>query len=139
MQVQKPPGDELNRLLTISNETAKAFKQPLLYIDATPSAMDLDLHKSCQLTLPGKEAWNKTSFTALHFQERLPSDKEPDMSSSFHISIGWTLEAPSQDVIEEKTMCIQVFVDTVRVKIGNSITAMPLSSQVKASSGIISM
>ncbi len=137
MRVQKHSGDELNRLLTISNETAKAFKQPLLYIESAPSAMDLDLHQPGQPTLTGKEAWSKTSFTNSHFQERLPSDKEPDMSSSFHISIGWTLEAPSQDMIEEKTMCVQIFVDTVKVKIGNIITTIPLSSQVKVSGGII--
>ena len=131
LQVQKPSGDELNRLLQISNETAKAFKQPPLYVERFSSAITED---SGHL--------NQRAHAA--FQKGLPSERNVDVSSSFHISIGWTLEAPSQgdilklnSVIEEEATNFRILVEAVKVKIGNGITAMPLTSKAGESGGII--
>ena len=129
MQVQKDSGDELNRLLGISNEIAKAFKQPPLYAEDISSAIDEDSAELGQ-------------FAHATAQKQLPSDKDQDMSSSFHISIGWTLSAPSRDtspklnsVLEKETTNFRVFVEILKCKIGNSITAVPLTSKISALSG----
>ena len=66
-----------------------------------------------------------------------------DMSSSFHISIGWTLGAPTQGLRERlKTtsidlQAIKIDVHTVKVKIGNGITALSLAMKVDNSNKII--
>ena len=65
------------------------------------------------------------------------------MSSSFHISIGWTLAAPTQDMrqILNTTgisfQAVKVEVNTVKVKIGNGITAISLASKIDDSNKII--
>ena len=131
LQVQKPSGDELNRLLQISNETVKAFKQPPLYTERISSGIN---------EVSGK--LDQSAHTS--FQKGLPSEKDPDMSSRFHFSIGWTLKTPYQgenlqpdSVVEKEARSLGVFVETVKIKIGNGITAVPLTSMAGASGGII--
>ncbi len=144
MQVQKPPGNELNKLLRVSNETAKAFKQPPLYTEQLPPGMDDGSRKLSQRSVTGKTAREKGSSTGSHSQKGLSSDKDLDMSPNFHISIGWMLKAPSQDMVltlnsvsVEQSAGFQVSVDTVKVKIGNGVIVVPLSSKKKLSGGII--
>ena len=65
------------------------------------------------------------------------------MSSSFHISIGWTLDDPTQDMRQIlnttgiKFEAIKVEVNTVKVKVGNGITAISLASKIDSSHKII--
>ena len=146
IQAQKPFGDELFELLRASNETAKAFKQPPLYTGQTPSMMTDDSRKLGGSEPTSKKAWEKSSSTDKPSLNANEINKELDMSSKFHISLGWMLEAPSQDLIsklnsvmEEQAMGFQIPVDTVKVKIGNGITAVPLTSNVQASGGFIDM
>ena len=146
MQVQKPSGDELNKLLRISNETAKAFKQPPLYTEKISSATNDGSRKLGQSILAGTKALGEALSPNPPSLDGPSSNKEPDMSSSFHISIGWTLNAPSRDimlrlnaVVEKMTTDFEVSVNMVKVKIGNGITAVSLSSKIEASGGIISL
>lgn len=66
-----------------------------------------------------------------------------DMSPSFHISIGWTLDAPTQGLRERLAatcidfQAIKIDVNTVKVKIGNSITAISLAAKIDTSNKII--
>ena len=65
------------------------------------------------------------------------------MSSSFHISIGWTLDAPTQDMRQILNTtgisleAMKVEINTVKVKIGNGITAISLASKIDDSNKII--
>lgn len=145
LQVQKPPGNELNNLLRVSDETAKAFKQPPLYAEQLPPGTDDGSRNLSQRSVTGKKARGKASSDS-HSQEGLSSDKYLDVSASFHISIGWMLKAPSQDMIMtlnsvsvEQSAEFQVSVDNLKVKVGNGVIAVPFSSKAKPSGGIIGM
>lgn len=61
-----------------------------------------------------------------------------DFSSSFHISIGWTLERPSSHVIDttnaiisdgasESLKKVPIKVATIKVKVGNVVTSISLA------------
>ncbi len=145
MQVQKPPGAELDKLLCVSNRTAIAFKQPPLYTEQLPSSMDDHPQKLGQPSVTGV-ARGKIPSSDSPSQKGFSDDKELDVSSKFHFSIGWVLKAPFQgmmwklnNVCEDQTTHFQVSVNTVKVKVGNGITAVPLTSIVEASRGIIGM
>lgn len=66
-----------------------------------------------------------------------------DMSSHFHVSIGWNLGPPQGDFVDRvKTMShnqesMNINVSAVKVKIGNTITSIPLSVKGAKASGII--
>lgn len=144
IQVQKPPRNELNKLLRVSNETAMAFKQPPLYTEQLPPGMDDGSPKLSQRSVTGKTAPAKGSSTGSHSQKGPPSDHDLDVSPNFHISIGWMLKAPSQNMVlmlnrvsVEQSEGFQFPVDTVKVKIGNGVIDVPLSSKEKLSGGII--
>lgn len=65
------------------------------------------------------------------------------MSSSFHISIGWTLDVPSQELREGLNTTgiefptLQLSISTVKVKIGNGITAISLATKIDSLNKII--
>lgn len=105
-RIARPPGDELNRLLHECNAVASEFGLSRLY--------------------SGGE------------------NKDGDMSERFHFSIGWTLKAPlaSGTGLGQKTgpahadhdkrqavEDISVRVETVKVKIGNAVTAVELDAR----------
>jgi hypothetical protein len=66
-----------------------------------------------------------------------------DASDSFHISVGWVLTAPSEALIEKLNQTrhdvrlAKIDVHTVKLKIGNGITAVSLASKIDSSNRII--
>ena len=75
------PSNELNRLLHATNRAAVAFKQPVLYASQTSYLQAAD--SSLQSRRSHSSYLNSTG-----------DDEIPDMTSSFHVSIAWSLSRP---------------------------------------------
>lgn len=67
-----------------------------------------------------------------------------DLSSRFHISIGWSLTPPATDLNSTlkngpgvHDITYEFHISSVKVKIGNGVTAYSLPSKVETSNGII--
>jgi hypothetical protein len=110
----KPNGDELNRLLQASNDVCHATKQPELYV---PVKDDFETSK-----LQSKK--QKVASSA--------SSALPDCSDSFHVSLAWSLDAAltggDGTLAPEELQTLSANFDCVKVKIGNSITSLPLKA-----------
>lgn len=124
MQLDRAPQDGLNQLLNISDRVAKSFGQLPLYAESQPSF--------------GLESAKRRKGPI----DSASSNSNTDMSSSFHISIGWTRTQPSPDLVDALNQAtgfkeIKVDIRTVKAKVGNSITSIPLASKVDASNTII--
>ena len=114
LHTAKPPDDALNRLLRACNVAAQASGQRPLYssADARPIADD--------------------------------DARASDYSAHFHLSIAWTLEAPSTSVLARTqsadvkaalsslTTILRLSFESVKVKMGNIITPIPLSNRTEA-------
>ncbi|KAI2786063.1 hypothetical protein POX_h09829 [Penicillium oxalicum] len=122
LHVAKPSGDELNRILHLSNRTLVAFDQPPLY---APSRGPL-----------------RKRAEARHNRKQRSSDSGPieDYSNCFHISIAWSLTEPSG--IEKERLAnldlgavkdVKVKFDCVKIKIGNYVENVELATEVPGS------
>ncbi|KAM0804110.1 U6 snRNA phosphodiesterase Usb1 [Usnea florida] len=141
LKLEKPPQDDLNKLLQFSNQNVTAFGQPPLYTDSLQPLPDAQSRK--------RQAGNRgrskemTGAAASSFMNSSGSISYPDVSSSFHISIGWTLDAPTQDLRERLNSTdidlqgITIDINTVKVKIGNGITAISLANKIETTNRII--
>ena len=114
------------------------FGQPTLYIDSSVYSQN---RKRQAVTVSRlKRAKGGPSSSSISHSG---TSNDVDMSSSFHISIGWALAAPTQEMkqILDRTgirfEAIKVGVNTVKVKIGNGITAISLESKIEESNKII--
>jgi len=130
MQLDRAPQDALNELLRVSNQVVKSFGQLPLYAEQQPSF---------GLRSPKRRKGQNSSGSSTQMAS---SNGRTDVSSSFHISIGWTLTLPSQDLVDALDRAtelkeIKISFRTVKAKIGNSITSIPLASKVDASNSII--
>ena len=141
MRLDRAPRDGLNELLRMSNTVVQRFGQPTLYTDSQPPhatrPMYPQAHKKPRKgpTKPGSASKDSLPHTELA--------NYVDASTSFHVSIGWTLTTPS-DSLSKKLKhashdfrAIKISVDSVKVKIGNSITSIPLASKIDTSLTII--
>jgi U6 snRNA phosphodiesterase len=130
LQLQRPEGDELNRLLAACNSTVADYSQPPLY--ASPRS-------ASQQSPKGNGRVRKLG----HSKMSAPPKNEEilDFSISFHISIGWALEWPSSYVLDTTRALIndEVFellqqapvkVDALKVKVGNVVTSISLAPKV---------
>lgn len=139
--VEKPAGDGLNKALCISNQLAETFGQPPLYAAPQPVMRPSEARgrgqRFCSRGFGGRASSGDTVLRATLSQ---------DLSTSFHISIGWTLEAPSQESINKlETIDLKdikgfrINVDCLKAKVGNIITAvaLPTQSNMDKSHGII--
>ena len=142
MQLEKPTENGLNRLLRASNMAAQAFGQPWLYSEAKGILVEPNLTKS---TKRPKQHRNRD---VPREQETAASERDcaeqSDVSSSFHISIGWSLDEPAESMNEKldgitdyELSELSLEVNSIKVKIGNAITVISLISEVACSNGII--
>lgn len=141
LKLERAPQNGLNKLLHLSNRTVTSFGQPPLYIDSQQSSVDGQSRKRQAGNVGrSKESRRAASSSATNRTEP-PNDL--DMSSSFHVSIGWTLSAPTQGMRERlnssgiDSRAIKFDVNTVKVKIGNGITAISLAVKIDNSNKII--
>ena len=105
LKLDKPEGDELNRLLDTINNVAVRFGQPKLYDDIHP----------------------KTKKRAQTI------DPPNDFSSNFHISIAWSISAPdvTGNIGLDKAPLngLSINFDSIKAKIGNGVFNIPLTSE----------
>lgn len=143
MRIKKPPNNELNRLLQVTNDVVTACGQSPLYVQHEPQAI-----------FPPVSARNPTTHEKKRQQAKLnskyqesplkPSPKS-DMSLNFHISIGWTLSAPSEGSssmrrttkADNQMFEFQLPVKALKLKIGNSVTSISLLPKTEMTSGIL--
>ena len=136
IKLRKPPDDDLNRLLRACNSVAEAFGQSVLYEDSTP---------------PNNTAFDRKrqrQSASSSFQARVSVAQSKvcqDLSDHFHISIGWTLEPPPPASLETLSAILEgglvesldIPIQVVKVKLGNSVIAMGLATKNVEANGII--
>lgn len=139
-QVQKPPGDGLNKLLEASNEVAGKHEQPCLYVSQEVTVASSPRHSA-------HRARGSSSKRRKSFAHSGPSDsfQRPrlyeDASAHFHVSIGWTLEkpceaSPIEEVIKQG---LGINIRAIKVKVGNGLAVIALASELTESNGIIGL
>lgn len=119
LRVKRPENDNLNDLLKLSNRSLVLFGQPPLYETSLVA--------------------NKKSRGAVQRLQSQPDDQadtEDDYSHCFHISLAWSLMEPS---LEEKKRVanvdlrelrdLSVHFNSVKAKIGNNVSSIPLSTE----------
>ena len=135
LRLDKAPQDGLNRLLRLSNNAAAVFGQPPLYQKEPFLQASIPYRK--------KEKVGGDRGVAPSPWRMSYTDAKDDLSSHFHISIAWTLRAPSKEIKEmvkqlnREEEPITFNVSMVKVKIGNSVSPVSLSSRKDTSNGII--
>ena len=138
LKLERAPQNGLNKLLHLSNRTVVGFGQPSLYTDSSVNGQTW--RSQAVIVSRSKRAKGGPSSSSI---SRSGASSDVDMSSSFHISIGWTLDAPTQDMRQKLNTtgvnfeAIKIEVNTVKVKIGNGITAVSLASKIDDSNKII--
>ena len=140
--IEKPAGDGLNKALRVSNHIAERFGQPPLYAALQPVTIPHATRGYGQRA-HGRGFGGRASSSG---DQALRAAPNSDLSAHFHISIGWTLEAPSQKSIDslqtidlEEIKGFQINVDCLKAKVGNIVTAvaLPTHSKTDKSHGII--
>lgn len=142
MQLAKPMEDGLNKLLQVSNWSAQAFDQPWLYSEAKTISVEPCLKKSmeCDQRRGSRSSFGKPRTAALESH----CAEQADLSSNFHISIGWSLAEPTEDMVrrldqvaDEELTGLKLEVDCIKIKIGNAVTAVPLKSGLERLNGTL--
>jgi hypothetical protein len=121
LRLRKPAGDGLNKLLKLCNNVVEDHGQPPLY--AVPEVQNKPLDKKA------KKGQGESLLGI--------GNQVQDFSDSFHISVGWSLVAPSTEVVEHVRTVTKdvVFKDVkglffevkeIKVKVGNLVTSIRL-------------
>lgn len=138
VQVQKPPGDQLNKLLRASNKVANKYGQLCLYVSPEASTARALVDRRYQPQGSSHESQTARPQGGTRIQS--PSLELPkDASTHFHVSIGWTLEKPPEALLDEITsgQALKVEVRRIKIKVGNGIVVVQLGSGTPESNGLI--
>lgn len=141
LKLERAPQNGLNKLLHLSNQTVADLGQPPLYTDLAQYSADGQTRKR-QAGGRGRSKETTGAVASSSLSRSEPSTKI-DFSSSFHVSIGWTLGVPAQGLRERlnatgiESQALTVDVNTVKVKVGNGITAISLATKIDSSNKII--
>ena len=134
LQLSRPTGNAMNTLLWVSNETATAFGKPALYVkpDRVPE----------KVPRPGRGKRDSQS----RGRSRAVSTRNgiQDCTPCFHVSIAWSHRPLSNDIIANSRAIhsadfegLSIEVRAVKIKVGNVVTALPLSPGLVDTGGII--
>lgn len=140
LRIEQTPKQELARLLQISNSVVEKFGQQPLY-DEPPLPSSISHPRGQDRDVPAKLDTRATPGPRSRVME---SGHTIDLSSRFHISIGWSLTPPATDLNSTlkngpgvHDITYEFHISSVKVKIGNGVTAYSLPSKVETSNGII--
>lgn len=141
LQLERPANDGLNKLLDASNAIAETFDQPPLYTNVdSPSSTRIPQKRGRR----DNNAVSPNGIWQARGKERAEKSAIPDsdISSCFHISIGWSLEGPEEnakleEIFEDQNIGVTLNIDAVKVKIGNAVIVTSLSSGSDTSSRIL--
>ncbi|KAI9698487.1 MAG: poly(U)-specific 3'-to-5' RNA exonuclease [Candelina mexicana] len=145
LRLSKPATNALNRLLHISNQVAASFGQSTLYADPNPGP---------EPPARGRGSGRGRGFRGRHDTrftrgERRVKPLIADCSPHFHISIAWTLQAPSPTLLErtqapEVARSVQKEIrdlalrfDSVKLKLGNTVTVIALPTRAEEGKGLL--
>lgn len=134
----KPDGDGLNRLLRVCNDVVQQYGQPPLYVAPTPAEPVTSKNQKRKGVHSGR-----TSQTSSVVGEKVGQD----VSDAFHVSIGWSLTAPSAEMeMRTKTLVegkgfmevkeMSAGVAEVKAKVGNVVTGITLPKAVVERKGL---
>ena len=135
LKLERPPSNGLNQLLRLVNGAVTDLGQPPLYTDSMRSSADGQSRK--------RQARNGGRSDATPAMSHCEPSNDVDVSSSFHISIGWTLGTAIHGLRENLNttgidfQAIRVNVNQVKAKVGNGITAISLATKVDTLNKII--
>lgn len=142
MRIKKPPNNELNRLLQVTNDVVTAFGQSPLYVQHEPQAIFPPI--SARNSTTDKKKRQEAKLSSKYKESPLKPSPKFDMSLNFHISIGWALDAPSEGSnmggttkVDNQMSKFQLQVKALKLKIGNSVTSISLLSKTEMMSGIL--
>ena len=131
LRVEKPGGNELNRLLGACNTVARARGLPTLY------------EKSDSPTTPLRNTVKKRKMANGQAERDGTVDPQDnsmiDFTDRFHFSIAWSLNAPiglsdavspaaAGGPILNETLKLKASFNEVKVKIGNTVRSLPFST-----------
>jgi hypothetical protein len=138
LRVNAPGTDGLNKLLHVANRVVQEHGQPPLYIKTAGegnSNQPSESMRSCSTPIRGEQ---DSQWDGMH-----------DASSAFHVSIAWTLEPPSNAMIDAtKSVAMNEFEDTkkasisvqeIKVKVGNVVTNVHLAKNVPEGIGLLGL
>lgn len=132
LSIEKPPEDELNRLLYACNDACEECGHPGLY---TGEKGDGPMERNPSSESPRKRRRSSAKgekTEGVHITERL------DRTENFHISIAWNLLEPAPEwiallrdidvnkIVDQPTAPFNV----VKAKIGNAVHNIPLGSKI---------
>lgn len=136
--MQRPDGDELNKLLEATNLIASRFDQPTLYTDSNqPSSQAYSQTR----TRPNVGKNEKEADRAISNADEPKARREAstDLSSHCHVSIAWTLSQPlegmkrrTDNFMVGREMGNDLNIDAVKVKVGNAVTSIQLSTKTNS-------
>ncbi|KAI9811350.1 MAG: poly(U)-specific 3'-to-5' RNA exonuclease [Pycnora praestabilis] len=155
LRISKPANDGLNRLLRLSNQTILAFGQPPLYAEnKVPSEPPQDRSGRGRGRIFHNSRGGgrgRQNFEARHSREVIREEKNLDFSGHFHISIGWSLEAPSpamvtrvssteiKGLLEKGLLGVKIRFETLKAKLGNAVTVLSLPTKVDEGKGLLGL
>ncbi|MCJ1313053.1 poly(U)-specific 3'-to-5' RNA exonuclease [Agyrium rufum] len=142
--VQSSASNELNKFLQASNTVTQSFDQPPLYAPlATKERNDRPSRGGRGRGRANRRARGHGSDRNQAALSARPPSPIFDASENFHISVGWVLNEPDGElravlrgISEEDVGDATIHVDTVKVKIGNHVSAVSLKAQLASSKGI---
>lgn len=145
LRIAKPDNDALNRLLRVTNQAAENVGQPPLYSDAQSQSPNTTRSRgAARMNRSARSGRAHTFDGSKHSPNPGLATDDEDLSSHFHISIGWTLEPPSTALAERtrstrlgEIMALRIPVNVVKVKIGNAVTLISLPTKVEEGRGLI--
>ena len=129
-----PELNALNKLLYVSNKVVQEYDQPTLYVKLPSFEDEIVGRKST------KSKVNRSQNARRGSEFEMDWDGMQEVSGAFHVSIAWTLEQPSfQLLAATKSMAVNEFedvgkvsfrVEEMKAKVGNIVTNIRLPRNV---------
>jgi len=148
MNLTRPDSDGLNRLLHLSNAIVSAFGQLPLYT----LRRNISSKRHCLESRERKEEESGDPHHAVdHELTSDLADQPVDCSPFFHISLAWSLSEPSDrnigcsrppeviNAIKQNMASLSIRFDSVKVKIGNAVSVIPLHVKAEEEKGIFEL
>ncbi|KAF2281195.1 uncharacterized protein EI97DRAFT_367191 [Westerdykella ornata] len=135
--IEKPPGDELNRLLEACNAACSDYRYPELYVGGKGDGpMEDDINED------GSRAKRRrmSSTTKPNGSKEASVPMSTDRSEYFHISIAWNLVEPAPEYVElvrdiaiaETVQVPPISFTAVKARIGNTVHNIRLGKAASA-------
>jgi len=134
LSIPKPESDGLNKLLHVCNSVVKQYGQPPLY--PKPPTGPAFTPRKKQHKRSSQEN-SRAPYNKIH--SNMDWTDMQDATDTLHISLAWTLQNPSKDLLEltdtvakdhlKLLQEIEVRVNEIKCKVGNIVTSMPLPRQ----------